>query len=73
MKIEKQKDFLDNLENIDDKWVISLGEYLNSVGSGLYDRKPGCLEDCFQMRKLVMVELKRRGIYKGNIERFLVI
>lgn len=73
MKIEKQKDFLDSLEKIDDDMVISLAEYLNGVGFGLYERKPGCIEDCFDKRKLVMVELKRRGIYKGNIERFIVI
>lgn len=71
MKIENQVMFMKNLINVDDEDVISLGEYFNGVGSGINPRKNGCNEDCSEMEFLVMCELKRRGIYKGNIERFI--
>ena len=71
MKIENQVMFMKNLINVDDEDVISLGEYFKDVGSGKNTRKNGCMEDCYEMEFLVMCELKRRGIYKGNIERFI--
>ncbi|EGC83564.1 hypothetical protein [Anaerococcus hydrogenalis] len=71
MKIENQAKFMKNLVNVDDKDVISLGEYFNGVGSGLYPRKEACHEDCFDMHFLVLCELKRRGIYDGDLERFI--
>lgn len=71
MKIENQAKFMKNLVNVDDEDVISLGEYFNGVGSGINPRKKGCNEDCFDMHFLVLCELKRRGIFKGDIERFI--
>lgn len=71
MKIENQMKFMENLINVCDEDVISLGEYFNGVGSGINPRKNGCNEDCFEMRFLVLCELKRRGIYDGELERFI--
>ena len=66
MKIENQVMFMKNLINVDDEDVISLEEYFNGVGSGIYPRKNGCTEDCFDMHFLVLCELKRRGIYDSH-------
>ena len=71
MKIENQVMFMKNLINVDDEDVISLGEYFKDVGSGKNTRKNGCNEDCFDMHFLVMCELKRRGILKGSIRKFI--
>lgn len=71
MKIENQMKFMENLINVCDEDVISLGEYFNRVGFGLYPRKETCHEDCFEMHFLVLCELKRRGIYDGELERFI--
>lgn len=71
MKIENQMDFMRNLINVCDEDVISLCQYFNGVGSGIYPRKNGCVEDCFDMHFLVLCELKRRGIYDGKLERFI--
>ena len=71
MKIENQMKFMENLVNICDEDVISLGEYFNGVGSGINPRKNGCNEDCFDMHFLVLCELKRRRIYDGELERFI--
>lgn len=49
MKIENQMKFMENLINVCDEDVISLGEYFNGVGFGLYPRKNGCIDDCFEM------------------------
>ncbi|MDU4447075.1 MAG: hypothetical protein E7I76_03615 [Anaerococcus vaginalis] len=71
MKIENQVMFMKNLINVDDEDVISLGEYFKGVGSGKNPRKNGCMNDCSEMRFLVMCELKRRGIFKGSIRKFI--
>lgn len=71
MKIENQVMFMKNLINVCDEDVISLGEYFKGVGSGKSPRKNGCMNDCSEMRFLVMCELKRRGIFKGSIRKFI--
>ena len=71
MKIENQAMFMRNLINVCDEDVISLGEYFKGVVSWKNPRKNGCNEDCYDMHFLVLCELKRRGIFKGDIERFI--
>lgn len=71
MKIENQVKFMKNLINVCDDDVISLGEYFNGVRAGKNPRKNGCTEDCSEMEFLVMCELKRRGIFKGSIKKFI--